>query len=45
MIILRGEHMIYVIGSTSVDLVVQANRLPIRELGAQGGMPYRHEIE
>lgn len=28
MIILRGEYMIYVIGSMSVDLVVQANRLP-----------------
>jgi len=28
MIILRGEYMIYVIGSMSVDLVVQSNRLP-----------------
>lgn len=28
MIILRGEYMIYVIGSMSVVLVVQANRLP-----------------
>lgn len=28
MIILRGEYMIYVIGSMSVDIVVQSNRLP-----------------